>query len=53
MLVNPMAIRWAGGFDFTDGNGGTHRRGLHERKFQVTTIQDTEKMKILTDHWDR
>jgi len=50
VLVNPAATGRAGGFDFTDGSGGTHRRGLRERECQVITIQDTEKMEILTDH---
>jgi hypothetical protein len=48
VLVHP-----AERFDFTDRSGPTRRRGLHERKFQTITIQDTEKMKILTDRWDR
>ena len=45
--------RGGGGVDFTDGSGRTRRRGLRGRKFQIITMQDTEKMKILTDHWDR
>jgi hypothetical protein len=52
-LVQPATTRWAGRFDFTGRSGRTHRRSLYEREFQTITIQDTEKMKILRDHWDR
>jgi hypothetical protein len=51
VLVHPAATPWAGRFEFTDCSGRTHRRGSHESKFRTITVQDTEKMKILTDHW--